>query len=101
MRSPTRKRACTPYNAPLLPRSPPPLSPKIQRLVTPICLQRRRHLNALKRRKLEHQKEHTDTPLPQPPALEMRRRKKGKDRGDQGLSPQVRIPVSFLVCWDS
>ena len=31
--------------------------PKIQRLVTPIRLQRRRHLNALKRRRIEHQKE--------------------------------------------
>jgi len=32
-------------------------APKIQRLVTPIRLQRRRHLHALKRRRLEHQKE--------------------------------------------
>lgn len=32
-------------------------APKIQRLVTPIRLQRRRHLNALKRRRIEHQKE--------------------------------------------
>jgi len=32
-------------------------APKIQRLVTPQRLQRRRHLNALKRRKIEHQKE--------------------------------------------
>jgi len=32
-------------------------APKIQRLVTPIRLQRRRHLNALRKRKLEHQKE--------------------------------------------
>ncbi|KAJ3506593.1 hypothetical protein NLJ89_g6786 [Agrocybe chaxingu] len=32
-------------------------APKIQRLVTPIRLQRRRHLNALKRRKLDSQKE--------------------------------------------
>jgi len=32
-------------------------APKIQRLVTPLRLQRRRHLNALKKRKLEHQKE--------------------------------------------
>jgi small subunit ribosomal protein S6e len=32
-------------------------APKIQRLVTPLRLQRRRHLNSLKRRKLEHQKE--------------------------------------------
>jgi small subunit ribosomal protein S6e len=31
--------------------------PKIQRLVTPMRLQRRRHLNALKRRRLDHQKE--------------------------------------------
>jgi hypothetical protein len=31
--------------------------PKIQRLVTPIRLQRRRHLLSLKRRRLEHQKE--------------------------------------------
>ena len=37
----------------------PPLAcrPKIQRLVTPMRLQRRRHLRSLKRRKLEHQKE--------------------------------------------
>ena len=32
-------------------------SPKIQRLVTPLRLQRRRHLRALKIRRLEHQKE--------------------------------------------
>lgn len=32
-------------------------APKIQRLVTPLRLQRRRHLNALKKRKLEQQKE--------------------------------------------
>jgi len=32
-------------------------APKIQRLVTPIRLQRRRHLRSLKRRKLEQQKE--------------------------------------------
>jgi len=32
-------------------------APKIQRLVTPLRLQRRRHLNSLKRRKIEHQKE--------------------------------------------
>jgi len=32
-------------------------APKIQRLVTPIRLQRRRHLRSLKRRRLEHQKE--------------------------------------------
>ncbi|KAL0960190.1 hypothetical protein HGRIS_011824 [Hohenbuehelia grisea] len=32
-------------------------APKIQRLVTPVRLQRRRHLNALKRRKIESQKE--------------------------------------------
>lgn len=32
-------------------------SPKIQRLVTPMRLQRRRHLRSIKRRKLEHQKE--------------------------------------------
>jgi hypothetical protein len=31
--------------------------PKIQRLVTPRRLQRRRHLNAIKRRRLDHQKE--------------------------------------------
>jgi len=32
-------------------------SAKIQRLVTPIRLQRRRHLRSLKRRRLESQKE--------------------------------------------
>lgn len=32
-------------------------SPKIQRLVTPLRLQRRRHLRSLKRRRLERQKE--------------------------------------------
>lgn len=32
-------------------------SPKIQRLVTPVRLQRRRHLRSLKRRRLESQKE--------------------------------------------
>jgi len=32
-------------------------APKIQRLVTPIRLQRRRHLRALKKRRIEHQKE--------------------------------------------
>lgn len=32
-------------------------SPKIQRLVTPLRLQRRRHLNSIKRRRLERQKE--------------------------------------------
>ncbi|KAK0241035.1 40s ribosomal protein s6-b [Armillaria nabsnona] len=32
-------------------------APKIQRLVTPIRLQHRRHLRSVKRRKLEHQKE--------------------------------------------
>ncbi|KAF5310916.1 hypothetical protein D9619_007755 [Psilocybe cf. subviscida] len=32
-------------------------APKIQRLVTPLRLQRRRHLNSLKRRKIESQKE--------------------------------------------
>ncbi|KAG6820543.1 hypothetical protein H0H93_015714 [Arthromyces matolae] len=32
-------------------------APKIQRLVTPLRLQRRRHLLSLKRRRLEHQKE--------------------------------------------
>jgi len=32
-------------------------APKIQRLVTPIRLQRRRHLNSLKRRRIERQKE--------------------------------------------
>ena len=31
--------------------------PKIQRLVTPTRLQRRRHLHALKIRRLEHQKD--------------------------------------------
>lgn len=31
--------------------------PKIQRLVTPIRLQRRRHLRSLKRRRIERQKE--------------------------------------------
>jgi small subunit ribosomal protein S6e len=31
--------------------------PKIQRLVTPQRLQRRRHLNSVKRRRLDHQKE--------------------------------------------
>jgi hypothetical protein len=31
--------------------------PKIQRLVTPLRLQRRRHLRSLKIRRLEHQKE--------------------------------------------
>lgn len=34
-----------------------PYSPKIQRLVTPLRLQRRRHLRSLKRRRLERQKE--------------------------------------------
>lgn len=33
------------------------LRPKIQRLVTPLRLQRRRHLRSLKRRRIEHQKE--------------------------------------------
>ncbi|THU97795.1 40s ribosomal protein s6-b [Dendrothele bispora CBS 962.96] len=32
-------------------------APKIQRLVTPMRLQRRRHLRSVKRRKLEHQRE--------------------------------------------
>lgn len=32
-------------------------APKIQRLVTPLRLQRRRHLNAIKRRRVERQKE--------------------------------------------
>ncbi|THH26321.1 hypothetical protein EUX98_g7867 [Antrodiella citrinella] len=32
-------------------------APKIQRLVTPVRLQRRRHLRSLKRRRIEHQKE--------------------------------------------
>ncbi|KAG6868034.1 hypothetical protein C0993_008154 [Termitomyces sp. T159_Od127] len=32
-------------------------APKIQRLVTPLRLQRRRHLHSLKRRRIEHQKE--------------------------------------------
>ncbi|PFH48887.1 hypothetical protein AMATHDRAFT_64449 [Amanita thiersii Skay4041] len=32
-------------------------APKIQRLVTPVRLQRRRHVNSLKRRRLERQKE--------------------------------------------
>jgi len=32
-------------------------APKIQRLVTPLRLQRRRHLNAIKRHRVEHQKE--------------------------------------------
>jgi len=32
-------------------------APKIQRLVTPLRLQRRRHLHAIKRRRIEHQKE--------------------------------------------
>ncbi|EIN08253.1 40s ribosomal protein s6-b [Punctularia strigosozonata HHB-11173 SS5] len=32
-------------------------APKIQRLVTPARLQRRRHLRAIKRRRIEHQKE--------------------------------------------
>ena len=32
-------------------------SPKIQRLVTPMRLQRRRHLRSVKRRRLERQKE--------------------------------------------
>ncbi|KAK0430587.1 hypothetical protein EV421DRAFT_2011953 [Armillaria borealis] len=32
-------------------------APKIEHLVTPIRLQRRRHLRSVKRRKLEHQKE--------------------------------------------
>ena len=31
--------------------------PKIQRLVTPLRLQRRRHLRSLKRRRIERQKE--------------------------------------------
>ena len=33
------------------------ISPKIQRLVTPVRLQRRRHLRSLKRRRIERQKE--------------------------------------------
>ncbi|OAX31610.1 hypothetical protein K503DRAFT_750576, partial [Rhizopogon vinicolor AM-OR11-026] len=32
-------------------------APKIQRLVTPIRLQRRRHLRSLNRRRIDHQKE--------------------------------------------
>jgi len=32
-------------------------APKIQRLVTPLRLQRRRHLHSIKRRRIEHQKE--------------------------------------------
>ena len=32
-------------------------SPKIQRLVTPLRLQRRRHIRSLKRRRIERQKE--------------------------------------------
>ena len=32
-------------------------SPKIQRLITPVRLQRRRHLRSLKRRRIERQKE--------------------------------------------
>lgn len=35
----------------------PDASPKIQRLVTPLRLQRRRHLRSLKRRRIERQKE--------------------------------------------
>lgn len=33
------------------------LSPKIQRLVTPMRLQRRRHLRSLNRRRMDRQKE--------------------------------------------
>ena len=36
---------------------PGPCRPKIQRLVTPLRLQRRRHLRSLKRRRIERQKE--------------------------------------------
>ncbi|THH06462.1 hypothetical protein EW145_g4073 [Phellinidium pouzarii] len=40
-----------------LEKKPYTKAPKIQRLVTPLRLQRRRHLHALKRRRIDHQKE--------------------------------------------
>jgi len=87
-------------------------SPKIQRLVTPIRLQRRRHLNALKRRRLDSQKEqkaeyeyvsHACPPSPsltystQCPHGEARCREKGQGRRHQGIAPQDYLGVSYLL----
>jgi len=49
-------------------------APKIQRLVTPLRLQRRRHLNALKKRKLDHQKEQKPNTMSSSPNVLPRKR---------------------------
>jgi small subunit ribosomal protein S6e len=84
-------------------------APKIQRLVTPQRLQRRRHLNSLKRRRLDHQKEqkaeyeYVSSSFPcyrfadsgwQHSLGEACPREEGEDRSHQG-PPQE---VSSLLC---
>ena len=57
MLSPTLRRKSCPHTLFCVENTYFVFSPKIQRLVTPIRLQRRRHLRSLKRRRIEHQKE--------------------------------------------
>lgn len=89
--------------------------PKIQRLVTPLRLQRRRHLRSLKIRRLEHQKEQkaeyecvlTLFLLPkahvwpfQCPYRKTHHRKEGESRCYQGVTQEVRLslPEYFQRC---
>ena len=85
--------------------------PKIQRLVTPLRLQRRRHLRALKIRRLEHQKEQkaeyecvsTLFLLPleahvwhfQCPYRETYRRKEGEGCRNQSITQEVRLYLNI------
>ena len=93
-------------------------SPKIQRLVTPLRLQRRRHLLALKKRRLDHQKEQKaeyeyviylflsrpltsmscfSSPL-QCPHRQARCREKSQDRRHQSIAPQefvIHVPYDL------
>jgi len=69
-------------------------APKIQRLVTPLRLQRRRHLNALKKRKLEHQKEQKaeyDVLIAKRVA-----EKKSQVRRHQSIAPQELVILSVV-----
>ena len=85
--------------------------PKIQRLVTPLRLQRRRHLRALKIRRLEHQKEQKAEyecvlthfclsklvfNIFQLPYRKTHRRKEGESCCYQSIAQEVRLsPISF------
>jgi hypothetical protein len=93
-------------------------SPKIQRLVTPLRLQPRRHLRSLKLRRLEHQKEQKAEyecvlflfffffPLLlvlsvfQRPYRKAHRREEGEDRCYQSITQEVRLFVGVLCSSD-